>query len=102
MINATGGGLYDFKSRGYDGVGSYELHCYRGMPFFGDIATARDIGNAAAGFMAGKEGFGWSMTRLAFDGLESVQNWRLSIECPTSQNAQRYGYGIGLFFNRHK
>ena len=54
------------------------------------FAFARDIGNYAAGYEAGINGFSWKSTRKAFDLLNG------SIEPPTSQRPQRKGYDTGL------
>lgn len=37
------------------------------------IASARDIGNYAAGYVAGVHGFGWGSSRFAFDALQTKQ-----------------------------
>lgn len=37
-------------------------------------ASARDIGNIAAGFIAGVNGLSWGISRMAFDALESFQH----------------------------
>src|SRR5699024_10860205 len=59
MLNATGGEVYDFKTRGInerpENV-SRTQYAYRGMPLNGKIASARDVGNYAAGYIAGKNG----------------------------------------------
>lgn len=99
MPNALGGKKYDFKKKGIKrGEQSYNnpQYLYRGMPFNDKIASARDIGNYAAGYMAGRNGFNWIYTRSAFDMLESSQNnWRLKIEGRPSRRAQRLGYNAG-------
>lgn len=78
MSNATGGGDYDFKrlgpKRGHNENNNVN-YFYRGMPFGHKkdgtkvYASARDIGNYSAGYIAGKEGFSWFESRLGFDAL---------------------------------
>jgi len=57
--------------------------------------SARDVGNVAAGHMAGVHGIPWKLARKAFDGLESHQNDQASIEGITTQNAQFLGWKMG-------
>ncbi|QQT26616.1 hypothetical protein [Sphingobacterium spiritivorum] len=102
MINATGGKYYDFKEHGAtfnkkDAEGDYYL--YRGMPFNKKVASARDIGNYAAGFVAGRKGLSWLEARIGFDALESYQNRSLTKEGAPSQKAQKQGHfnGIEIF-----
>jgi hypothetical protein len=81
MINGVGGSKYDFKTtngtdnRIYSDVTDY----YRGLtlsahsdglPIF---ASARDIGNIGAGYIAAHNGIHWGYARLAFDALETKQ-----------------------------
>jgi hypothetical protein len=74
----------------------------RGMPYGGDgiYASARDIGNIAAGYVAGVNGIPWVLARSAFDGLQTRQDGKSlfgpwSKEGKTSQNAQKYGWRHG-------
>ena len=75
MSNATGGEHFDFKRRDMPAGATPEqqaTHLYRGMSFEGvngfadsngpqlTFASARDIGNVAAGYMAGQAGLSWS------------------------------------------
>jgi len=78
---------------------------YRGMPVNGvkgldcgkpTFASGRDIGNLAAGFIAGRKGLSWGEARLGFDALESRQNGRLSIEGAPSQAAENVGFHLGV------
>ena len=66
MANATERGVYDFKNRknpyNNDKMES-EQYKHRGMYFNGSIASARDIGNYAAGYLAGSYGIPWKMAR---------------------------------------
>ena len=102
MANATGGQKYDFKTIGIKNRGNlnWTQYSYRGMPFTDEngnkfIASARDIGNYSAGYMAGISGQGWEASRAAFDALESVQNGRFSTEAMVSQAAEKAGFDRG-------
>jgi RHS repeat-associated protein len=78
MMNATGGGMYDFKRRGQSEDDRSDYH-YRGMPIMqlynGQqiYASARDIGNIGAGLIAGLNGNSWWSSRIGFDALETKQ-----------------------------
>lgn len=102
MLNATGGRKYDFKQRGaIKNTPSYQSveYNYRGMIVDVNgresIASARDIGNYAAGYVAGINGFGWKESRLVFDGLESWQQRKWSKEGTPTQKAQFEGFRYG-------
>ena len=106
MANATGGETYDFKTRGDVPEGMTETqHHYRGSLFQGvdginggtttTYASARDFGNVAAGYVAGKKGMSWGVARAGFDGLESYQEGRLATEGQPTQQAQRVGHSAG-------
>ena len=58
--------------------------------------SAKDIGNIAAGYVAGIHAIPWSLVRKEFDKLQSIQDNRPSIELPSSQNAQYFGYQLGI------
>jgi hypothetical protein len=107
--NAEGGEPLDFKTRDMpDGLtpearGQYT---YRGMSFNGKVASARDVGNYAAGYVSGKHGFSWGSSRFAFDALETKQakgTWNTVLFYPfnrvregqPSQRAQRAGHNVG-------
>lgn len=99
-IQALPYGDNDFKNNGYvDGMNKTQHH-YRAMPinvFDGSgtkIATARDIGNYAAGFVAGSNGLSWGQTRTMFD---RVQGNLISSrpEPKVSTSAQYTGYQWG-------
>ena len=100
MKNARGGQKYDFKTRGineYRGKFTAAQYMYRGMPFRDGhghtlFASARDIGNYSAGYMAGVSGQTWGASRKAFDALESWQNKAFSTEAMVSQSAERAGF----------
>jgi RHS repeat-associated protein len=108
MKNATGGGKYDFKTNGIQGIpkSEREQYEYRGMPVndvagLDDksgvpvIATARDIGNVGAGYVAGDNGLNWQQARVGFDALESKQEGKFALEGPTTQLAQKVGFTLG-------
>ena len=115
MIKARPEGPYDFKRT--DGTNSVKYttvdEFYRGMPI-GEInglpiwASARDIGNIAAGLVAGINGFSWDASRLAFDCLESIKDYNdtgiigFSKESSSTQYAQRLGFMIGstIYYNK--
>ncbi len=76
MINALPNHLYDFKETNGRSGPSRGLDHYRGMPLFGNsryIASARDIGNIGAGYIAGVKGISYSAARSVFDLLQSIQ-----------------------------
>ena len=102
IFNGTTGKKYDFKRNGtHEGDCNYNnvKYHYRGMKISIEgktyIASARDIGNVAAGYIAAKHGFYWGETRIAFDFLESVQNGEFSKEGKPSVSAQEIGFDIG-------
>ena len=111
MSNAKGGEPLDFKERVVSEEMSKEQkeqHRHRGMPFDGKIASARDIGNYAAGYVAGVHGISWESARLAFDALETMQKvgfWQTVrhypnnriIEGQPTQQAQYKGYTQGQY-----
>jgi RHS repeat-associated protein len=108
--NAKGGEKYDFKTNGIAGIPKGESatqYQYRGMPVDGvkglengtgvpTIATARDIGNIGAGYVAADNGIPWGATRAAFDALQSKQEGKPAIEGATSQLAQKVGFNLGV------
>ena len=94
--NGPNFGDYDFKAIGSDNIDNELLLQYynRGMLFdYGNgayIATARDIGNFVAGFVAGKNGVGFIVARIGFDWYHG------GIEPKVSRCAQNKGYFWGL------
>ena len=114
MANGKGGEKYDFKTNGPNGEvnGIQEIpkdqraaYTYRGVLFSVDtgdktdnvsvIASARDIGNFGAGYIAGNNGLAWGVARLGFDGLQSKQEGKLATEGQTTQQAQKVGHNVG-------
>ena len=101
MDNAKGGQKYDFKTtNGTDKVlYSSKKDFYRGMPISEDgkivYGSARDVGNIAAGYIAGSYGIPWKTAREKFDDLESKQKGYSTTESLSTQNAQRIGWEAG-------
>ncbi|HEY4785682.1 MAG TPA: RHS repeat-associated core domain-containing protein, partial [Bacteroidales bacterium] len=103
MPNATGGKPLDFKrTNGTDRpIYITPEEFYRGMPILDKkngkpiFASARDVGNIAAGIVAGRAGLDWNTARLGLDGLESIQQGRFAIESSSTQYGQRLGFRIG-------
>ena len=63
MVNGTREKKYDFKR--YDGI-SDEVpitYLYHGVSFLEKIASARDVENYTAGFIAGRKGISWASIR---------------------------------------
>jgi RHS repeat-associated protein len=101
---------YDYKdlAKG-DRSGIAEINYrYRGSQVSkGVFGSARDVGNIAAGYVAGNGGVPYSTTRWVFDALQSSQNTSLAggvvrkvfgngrTDAPNSQAAQVVGWGIG-------
>ncbi len=102
MDNAKTGQRYDFKvTNGTNAKYRKPEDFYRGMPLGKNnkgnmiYSSARDIGNIAAGYVAGVHAVPWKMARKEFDKLESTQKGFSSAEGISSQNAQRVGWEIG-------
>ncbi len=104
-MNAYGNQKYDFKvSNGLSPSSPYYQRRgdhYRGvmmgnsegLPIF---TSARDLGNIVAGYVMGFNGMPWSLARIGFDALQSLQVGHRATEGISSQNAQKYGYNWGL------
>lgn len=107
--NAKGNEPLDFKNRGINDrdqnttVAQYQ---YRGMSFNGKVASARDVGNYGAGYVAGSHGLGWSTSRFGFDALQTKQEkgiWNTILYYPfnrvnegqPTQRAERAGHTDG-------
>ena len=104
MMNARNNHQYDFKSTNGTGSKIDGIDHYRGMPIGvnknGQIvfASARDIGNMAAGYIAAINGMTWGHSRMAFDAYESVTKGYPTIEGVSTQRAEFYGWRMG--YNR--
>lgn len=115
MLNATKGEKYDFKTQGIENkpVGQTDLqYKYRGsVDENGDFGSARDFGNYTAGMVAAKSGFTWQQSRLALDGLETLQTAKINTipgtkipypsitptrEATVTVKAQMTGFLVGL------
>ena len=59
------------------------------------IASARDVGNYVAGYVAGKNGLSWYDTRCGFDLYQSWQSGAFVQEGESSQLAQKEGWKVG-------
>ena len=116
MSNARNGRKYDFKvTNGEDIPASgTKRDPYRGMPIGkGDngkaiYASARDIGNIAAGYVAGANGIGWISARAAFDCYQVLSNISagsglsnsIQRESPSTRIPEYYGWVKGyLHYN---
>ena len=97
MLKARSGKELDFKDEGLSDrdPGSSRLqHRTRGSVLKGGkIASARDVGNMAAGFVARSRGLSWGVARLGFDGYERLSKFTFKPESVTTQKAQRVGWG---------
>ena len=101
--NGLNGKKYDFKDIGKNGREGNDLDIYRhrgmqlgstqgGNRIFG---SARDVGNYAAAYAAGKNGLWWSFARLGFDSFQSKTSKKFVQEGPESQAAQIKGFADG-------
>ena len=94
MYHARNGEKYDFKVTNGTDSENQKLDPQRGMPIStnpdGSVtyASARDVGNMAAGYMAAKYGISWKAARKAFDWYQGGPEGR------TTVNAELYGYTI--------
>jgi RHS repeat-associated protein len=96
MANASLGEKYDFKSIGAgDRQGAeFETYVYRGtkvgtkdgIPVY---TSARDVGNIAAGYVAGSNGIDWKEARIAFDLKQK------GFEGSSTKNAEYWGWKMG-------
>ena len=102
MNNARTGKLYDFKySNGTVITEDDGRDMYRGMPVGATgngqtiYTSARDIGNIAAGYIAGINGMSWNASRIAFDAYQSKSSGKPTIEGISTRNAEYYGWRLG-------
>lgn len=98
MFNARNGKKYDFKDIGLDyslTPSEKDIYRYRGMQIKNSdtntiFASARDIGNFAAGYVSGRSGLlSWEMARFGFDLYQG------SSEPQVTQRAEKLGYNFG-------
>ena len=94
MFNARNGRKYDFKVTNGTDSEINGIDPQRGMPISTTsdgtetYASARDIGNMAAGYMAAKNGITWNAARKAFDFYQGYPEGR------TTVSAELYGYTV--------
>ena len=95
MKDARKNHKYDFKVTNGEDNPISGIDIYRGMPIGGNAAgdvfyaSARDVGNIAAGYMAAANGFSWKEARVAFDAYQG------GIEGLSTRNAEYYGWCAG-------
>jgi hypothetical protein len=102
IANAGNGEKYDFKTTNGTDKPIAGIDEYRGMPIGGNknnglvtYSSARDIGNIAAGYIAGANGMSWEASRVAFDAYQSKVSGRPTIEGISTRNAEYYGWRTG-------
>ena len=110
IANARNNKKYDFKSTNGTNVVKYKTHeeYYRGMPIMGKVngqrvfASARDIGNVFAGYVAASHGIDPFSTRLAFDSYQSYKSGEITSEHSSSKIPQAIGYSLGnlILYNK--
>lgn len=92
---------YDFKTTNGNDKKMDNPIIYRGMPIgktannITIYASARDIGNYAAGYMAGVNGIPYTYARFAFDAYQIFSTMKPEIEGISTQNAERLGWERG-------
>ena len=64
--------------------------------------SARDIGNYAAGYMAGSRGLSWLVTRVGFDAYQSMGTKTVQRESIVSREPQKMGYWYGFRTSGYK
>lgn len=95
MLNARNNRPYDFKVTNETNRPIKDIKIYRGMPIGVNgngkriITSARDIGNIAAGYVAGVNGMPWGATRIAFDIYQG------GVEGISTRYAEYYGWRLG-------
>lgn len=95
MMNARNNKHYDFKVTNGTNSPIKGIDIYRGMPVGENgkgqtiYTSARDIGNIAAGYVAGVNGMSWEASRIAFDSYQG------GMEGKSTRNAERYGWTMG-------
>lgn len=115
MWNARNGKNYDFKDIGIkdrpEGV-TDDQYRYRGMSVENvkevggqdgavtTFASARDVGNVGAGYVAGSNGESWGMSRIALDGYQIGSsllrgNFNFKAEGKPTQAAEKVGFNAG-------
>lgn len=101
MPNAQNDRKYDFKSTNGTSEKIESLDHYRGMSIGNTeygvpiIASARDVGNIGAGYIAGVNGLSWRLARTGFDTYQSTVSGYTTTEGLSTMTAEYYGYLIG-------
>ncbi len=105
IANAGNGEKYDFKTTNGTDKPIAGIDIYRGMPLISNkkgglvvYSSARDIGNIAAGYVAGANGMSWVASRIAFDAYQSKVSGRLTTEGISTRNAEYFGWIVGSNF----
>ena len=92
MFYARNNKKYDFKVTNGTNKAIPDINIYRGMPIMSEknitYASARDIGNMAAGYIVAKNGIAWNTARKVFDLYQG------SPEGPSTVSAEYYGYFV--------
>ena len=94
MFYARIGKRYDFKVTNGTDSKIKGIDPQRGMPISRSsdgtttYASARDVGNMAAGYIAAKNGISWKNARKAFDLYQGAPEGR------TTVSAELYGYTV--------
>jgi bifunctional ADP-heptose synthase (sugar kinase/adenylyltransferase) len=76
---------------------------YRGSQIEeGVYASARDLGNYAAGYVAGKNGYTWYLTKFIFERYQATENgkypfniFKLGKEPLTTSKSEKLGWANG-------
>ena len=95
MMNARNNKSYDFKVTNGTNRKIPGIDIYRGMPIGVNgkgqtiYTSARDVGNIAAGYVAGVNGMTWEAARVAFDSYQG------GMEGSSTINAERNGWLMG-------
>lgn len=95
MMNARNNKPYDFKVTNGTNSPIKGIDIYQGMPVGENgkgqtiYTSARDIGNIAAGYVAGVNGMSWEASRIAFDSYQG------GMEGKSTRNAEMYGWTMG-------
>ena len=99
-FNARNGEKYDFKSQCNLITNMETIQYYRGMPVIKSsketvYASARDIGNIGAGYVAATNGLSWEVSRFFFDSYQSWSHKSIEAEGISTVNAERIGWEYG-------